>query len=195
MRSLLFAVVMVLVLAVAGTWTGVDRVQAQSGGMPGIYPFFPQTLTLGMVGLAPGHTARLYALNQAAPTPPGVLDFHTTPCNLTLSFLDDQGTTLKTAALTADSNKAVHLDLAHDEVTSDSSRLQIRGVVVQAAPTPGPVGTAVPIPIPFGCSAAPTLEIFNDATGATTVVLESARGVPAILPLMGGVTTPTTPAP
>jgi hypothetical protein len=107
---------------------------------------------------------------------------------MTLSFMDDQGATLKTATMNIDSGKAVHLDLAHDDVTRDSSRLQIRGVILQVVTPPGPPVTPG-VPIPFGCSVAPTLEIFDSATGITTAVIESAKGVPAIL-LLGAPTQP-----
>ena len=189
MKSLLIAGVVVSVLAVTGMWMGVRRLQAQTS-VPGIYPFFPQVLTLGMVGLAPGQTARLYALNLpgccalARPT-----QIQPVPCNMTLSFMDDQGATLKTAAMNIDSGKAVHLDLAHDDVTHDSSRLQIRGVVLQTVTVPPPI-TTPGLPVAFGCSVAPTLEIFDSATGVTTVVLESAKGLPTILPLGGIAPTP-----
>ena len=124
MKSLLLAGVVVSVLAVTGMWMG--HVHAQTS-TPVFYPFGPQVLTLGMVGLAPGQIARLNALNlpgccPLADRPTQILSV---PCNMTLSFMDDQGATLKTATMNIDSGKAVHLDLAHDGVTRDSSRLQI----------------------------------------------------------------------
>ena len=181
MKSLLLAGVVVSVLAVTGMWMG--HVHAQTS-TPVLYPFGPQVLTLGMVGLAPGQIARLNALNlpgccSLADRPTQILSV---PCNMTLSFMDDQGATLKTATMNIDSGKAVHLDLAHDDVTRDSSRLQIRGVILQVVTPPGPPVTPG-VPFPFGCSVAPTLEIFDSATGITTAVLESAKGVPTILPL------------
>ena len=189
MKSLLIAGVVVSVLAVAGMWMGVRRVQAQTS-TPVLYPVGPQVLTLGMVGLAPGQTARLNALNlpgccALAERPTQILSV---PCNMTLSFMDDQAATLKTATMTIDSGKAVHLDMARDEVNGDSpsSRVQIRGVILQVVTPPRPPVTPAPIPWPFGCSVAPTLEIFDSATGKTSTVLASASGVPTILPLMGG---------
>ncbi len=185
MKSLLIAGLVVLVLAVAGMWIGVLSLHAQAS-TPVIYPPGPQVLTIGMVGLALGQTARLNALNL-----PGFQEIHTVPCNITLSLVDDQGATLKTATMNIDSGKALHLDLARDEVNGDSSRLQIRGVILQVVPSPEPLGTPeVPIPVSLGCSVAPTLEIFDSASGITTAVLESARGVPTILPLMGGAFAP-----
>ena len=187
MKSLLLAGVVVSVLAVTGMWMGHMHAQTST---PVPYPFGPQVLTLGMVGLAPGQIARLNALNLAGccaladrPT-----QIPSVPCNMTLSFMDDQGATLKTATTNIDSGKAVHLDLAHDDVTRDSSRLQIRGVILHVITPPGPPVTPG-VPIPFGCSVAPTLEIFDSATGITTAVIESAKGVPAIL-LLGAPTQP-----
>jgi len=187
MKSLLLAGVVVSVLAVTGMWMG--HVHAQTS-TPVFYPFGPQVLTLGMVGLAPGQIARLNALNlpgccALADRPTQI---PSVPCNMTLSFMDDQGATLKTATTNIDSGKAVHLDLAHDDVTRDSSRLQIRGVILHVITPPGPPVTPG-VPIPFGCSVAPTLEIFDSATGITTAVIESAKGVPAIL-LLGAPTQP-----
>ena len=187
MKSLLLAVVVVSVLAVTGMWMG--HVHAQTS-TPVLYPFGPQVLTLGMVGLAPGQIARLNALNlpgccALADRPTQI---PSVPCNMTLSFMDDQGATLKTATMNIDSGKAVHLDLAHDDVTRDSSRLQIRGIILQAVTPPGPPVTTG-VPFPFGCSVAPTLEIFDSATGITTAVIESAKAVPAIL-LLGAPTQP-----
>jgi hypothetical protein len=182
MKSLLLAGVVVSVLAVTGMWMG--RVHAQTS-TPVLYPFGPQSLTLGMVGLAPGQIARLNALSlpgccALAERPTQI---RSVPCNMTLSFMDDQGATLKTATMNIDSSKAVHLDLAHDDITRDSSRLQIRGVLLQVVTPPGAPVTPVPDPFPFGCSVVPTLEIFDSTTGITTAVLESAKGMPTILPL------------
>ena len=94
------------------------------------YPIGPQVLTLGMVGLAPGQTARLNALNllgccALTDRPIRILSV---PCNMTLSFMDDQGTTLKIATTNIDSGKAVHLDLARDEVNGDSPSSRFRFV-------------------------------------------------------------------
>ena len=180
MKSLLLAGVVVSAVAVVGMWMGQVHAQTSS---PVLYRFGPQVLSLGMVGLAPGQIARLNALSLPGCCSIGdrPTQIVSVPCNMTLSFMDDQGATLKTATMTIDSGKAVHLDLAHDDVTRDSSRLQIRGVVLPVVTPPGPPVT--PGAFPFGCSVAPTLEIFDSTTGITTTVLESAKGVPTILPL------------
>jgi hypothetical protein len=187
MKSRLIVVAIISLLAVAGIRMGVRRAQAQTA-TPIPYPFVLQPLTLGMVGLAPGQTARLYALNlQGIPA----ARVNLPPCNVTLSFIDDQGATLKTAAMNIDPGKAVHLDLAHDDVTRDSTRLQIRGVVQQTAtPTPPPFATGA-LPLVLGCQATPTLEIFDNTTGATAAVLESAKGGLTIVPVVTA--TPPTP--
>jgi len=187
MKSHLIVVAIISLLAVVGTWMGVRRAQAQTA-TPIPYPLVLQPLTLGMVGLAPGQTARLYALNlQGIPA----ARVNLPPCNVTLSFIDDQGATLKTAAMNIDPGKATHLDLAHDDVTRDSTRLQIRGVVQQtASATPLPVGTGA-LPLVLGCQATPTLEIFDNTTGATAAVLESAKGGFTLVPVL--TTTPLTP--
>ena len=175
MKPLLIAGVVVLVLALAGMWAG--HMHAQTSTLR--HPVGPQVLTLGMVGLAPGQTARLNALNLSGCCTLAQRSTQTlsVPCNMTLSFMDDQGTTLKTATMNIDSGQAVHLDLAREEVNGDSpsSRVQIRGVILQVVTPPGSP--------PFGCSVAPTLEIFGSATGITTAVLESAKDVPTSLPL------------
>jgi hypothetical protein len=86
---------------------------------------------------------------------------------------------------------AAHLDLAYGSVADGSGRWQIRGVV-QPTPPDG-AGVLPPVPATLGCYVAPTLEIFENATGATTVILETAKSVPTILPLMGGGTTAPMP--
>jgi hypothetical protein len=187
MKSTVITGTVVLVLAVVGTWICVRRVQAQTGA-PAIYPVTPQILTLGMVGLAPGQTARLYALNLPGFSAAESVKPPSAPCNTTLSFLDDQGAPLGTATAVINPGAAIHLDLAHDSVVHDSTRLQIRGVVQSATP-PQPI--PIPqFPVAFGCFVAPTLEIFDSVTGITTVVLEAPKAAPVLLPLMGGATAP-----
>jgi len=150
--------------------------------VPPFFPQFPQYLTFGMVGIAPGETARLNALEL-----PGFSNAAQPPCNVTLSFVDDQGNTLKTASMNALQGQAAHLDLAQGEINSATGRVQIRGTV-QTTFSGGPL-----IPVGFGCSVMPTLEIFDDATGVTTTVLESARSVPTVIPLAAS--TGAVPAP
>jgi len=181
MKSLVIAAVIISVLAVAGTWIGVRRAQAQTS-ISVLYPVVPQVTTLGMVGLAPGQTARLYALNLQGIPAQRVLNLP--QCNMTLSFVDDQGATLKTAAMNVGPGTAGHLDLAHDDVTSDSTRLQIHGVVQQTGGLTIPAATPAR-PTVLGCEAVPTLEIFDTATGITTAVLESAKAVGTLVPVVG----------
>jgi hypothetical protein len=90
MKSLLAAAVALSVFAGAGTWMLVRHAQAQTHN-PVIYPVSPQVQTLGMVGLGPGQTARLYALNLPGLPAPGSPQIHSLPCNVTLSFMDNQG--------------------------------------------------------------------------------------------------------
>lgn len=135
-----------------------------------------QLSTFGMVGLATGQTARLnaFALPQGGPIIAG-------GCQVTFTFYDDQGTSLKSATLPVVPGQAVHYDLP-STATSTSvppGPQEIRGTVrtnfTPPTPTPGPAIGAF-------CSVLPTMEIFN-SSGQVTAVLELSHGLPSVVPL------------
>ncbi len=143
----------------------------------------PQLSTFGLIGLAPNQTARLNALGM----PMGGPIIANVSCQVTLTFVDDQGNSLKTATQTVISGKSTPLDLSFSEImTATTSRAEIRGTV-QTGFVVNNQGTGGPLPAPVvgtgSCSVLPTLEIFDQANGRTTVLLNTPQALPAILPL------------
>lgn len=147
---------------------------AQMGpGMPAML----QIQTFPMVGVAEGQTARLSVLNPGvqAPAATGAL------CSGLLSFLDDQGTVLKSSAVTVAPGKAMSIDLDSDIdlKLAVNTRKQIRATV-QVPPAVPPAQT----PVGF-CTLAPTLEIFDKLTARTQVLLVETRMIPQVLMGLG----------
>jgi hypothetical protein len=123
----------------------------------------------GAVGLANLQVARLNVVNIGDPTitPPG-------PCRVGLSFLDDQGVIVnyrngRPAATELDLPKGVSrsLDMSAAAIIIDGVRRQFRGLVV--LPPPPTNGSADPC-----ANVIPTLEIFEQRTGRTTLFLHPA---------------------
>jgi hypothetical protein len=144
-----------------------------------------QTQSFGMVGVAVNQTVRLNAVNTA-PAPPGPVAL--AACNLTLQLFDEQAN--KVAELAVDNlepGKAIHLDLpkppAADDVTAPL-RIQVRGVVIVGGPImPQPLDATVPVL--SVCGVSPTLEVFDNDTGKTRVILTNASvSQGRIMPLM-----------
>lgn len=129
----------------------------------------PRNETSGMVGLAPGQTARLNALhpNLPAPLAAGAL------CSATVTFEDDQGSVLKSQSITVIPGKSVSVDLDRDtDLPNASGRVQIRAVLSFPALTPTASSGSTTVPVyPAYCSLTPTLEIFDNATLKTQVVM------------------------
>ena len=142
-----------------------------------------QIQTSGMVGITAGQNARLNALNPGLPAP-----FATAArCSAQLSFVDEQGIVLKTASVTVDPGKSLGLDLNRDkDIASSAGRVEIRAVV-STPPVVPPTAAAPPIvqPLPF-CTLIPTLEIIDNDTLKTHVVLTEVRFVSLPLPLADG---------
>jgi hypothetical protein len=137
---------------------------------------FPQVQTLGMVGLTAGQTARLNVLN------PGVLPPLATGaiCSAQVTFLASRGSVLKTSPILVAPGQSVPFDLNRDtDVTSTDQRVQIRATL--QIPLPSPI-FASPVQL-FGCPLIPTLEIFNNDTGRTQVVMTGVQSVIGPLPL------------
>ena len=142
-----------------------------------------QIQTSGTVGITAGQSARLNALNPGLPAP-----FATAVrCSAQLSFVDDQGTVLKMSSVTVDPGKSMGLDLNRDkDVASAAGRLEIRAVVSIMPVTPSPTA-APPIiqPLPF-CTLVPTLEVIDNDTLRTHVVLTDFHVVSLPIPLVDG---------
>ena len=143
-----------------------------------------QTQTSGMVGIAAGQSARLNALNPGLPAPLGTA----ARCPAVLSLVDDQGTVLKTASVTVDPGKSISLDLNRDrDIASAAGRVEIRAVV-SMPPVTAPSPTAPPIlpPVLSYCTLIPTLEIIDNDTMRTHVVLTDSRFVGLLIPVADG---------
>jgi hypothetical protein len=153
-------------LAVAQSTGGI----APLSPYPSILTLLQTTQTFGMVGLAAGQTARLNLLNPGSLLLTGAAaNSPAAACFAQLTFLDSTGKTLKTASVSALSGQSAPFDLNRDlDLTTTAQRVEIRATV-QAMPNPTAGATAVP----FFCSLIPTLEVFDNSTGKTTVVLES----------------------
>jgi len=162
--------------------------------------FIQQTLTqsFGMVGLTAGQTAQLNLWNSyflPAPYATSAL------CVAQVAFLDGTGKVLKTGSISVAPGGSASYDLNRDtDLTSETVlRLPIRatistslprgiltpianpGVIPSPTPTPAPNpgGAVSPLPFPFQavCNLFPTLEVFDNSTGKTLVVLETTRAV------------------
>ena len=119
------------------------------------------TRTSGAVGIAQGQTARFNVLrpNEAA----------TATCSAVLTYFDGTGKQLKTSTITVAPGTLGYLDLFSDTdlALPVDQRKQIR--VTVAVPV-APPSSATPKALPI-CRLIPTLEIFDELSGRTNVVL------------------------
>jgi hypothetical protein len=125
----------------------------------------PRATTFGMVGIAPGQTARLNLLNV------GVQSATAPTCLVTFLFLDEKGDLLKTNTF---ENSPIHsafldLDADKDLALAAGQRRQFRAL---SAPLPT-ASTAE-----SGCPLIATLEIFDRATGKTAAVMTETALIP-----------------
>jgi hypothetical protein len=141
--------------------------------------------TTGIVGVTSTQTARLNVLNLQ-PVIPGVTAII---CPATLEFYDDTGALLKQLAVT-NISPATAANLVFKPAvpsTAVNARAQIRAVVVTPSTSVINLGTEPPtpiVPVTRGCNVMASLEIIDDATGATHTVTTDLRSMPAysILP-------------
>jgi len=136
--------------------------------------------TTGMVGLADAQTAQLNLLNPGVLPPAlGVV------CTASASFLDANGTVLKTATLTIPPGKSMPLILRSDTdlklVAGD--RVEIRATITTPPFVPPPTATSTPISS-SSCKLIPTLEVLDTTSGRTLVVLGHVTAVasPVVTP-------------
>lgn len=121
-----------------------------------------QQMTSGVVGITPGQTARINVLYPTAPAP--ILQ---PLCSVTLNIADDQGKILKTLAVSQFvAGRSVSLDLNADTDLTGISRTEIHGFSV--APT--------------GCNFTGTLELIDNITQKTVLVIGSRQTYPAEQP-------------
>ena len=123
------------------------------------------TRTSGAVGIAQGQAARFNMLrpNETA----------TAACSAVLTYFDGAGTQLKTSTVTVAPGTVGYLDLFSDTdlALAADQRKQIRvtvSVPVAAPPSSSSSTTRKTVPV---CRLIPTLEVFDELTGKTSVVL------------------------
>jgi hypothetical protein len=148
------------------------------------------SVTTGIVGVTSTQTARLNVLNLQ-PVIPGVA---ATACPATLEFYDDSGAQLKQLAVTNISPATAASLVFKPAIPSTAARAQIRAVVFTPSPSvanPGANPSSTPTPTPFipvraGCSMMASLEIIDDATGATHTFTTDLRAMPSftVFPMM-----------
>lgn len=130
----------------------------------------------GMIGIVPGHTVRLNVVDVRSAGNPNVRH-----CRVQLELLDGVGTTLAVGDGSVGPGEATFLDFTiNNPEASQVARLQLRAVV-KLAPDPSerrrcPSNAYVP-----------TLEVFDNTTGQTSMVL-----LPAVQRVVQG--TAITPA-
>ena len=116
-------------------------------------PIFMQ-FNFGMVGITRGQTARLSTLNAGRE-----------PINLSLNFTDSAGRLIKQSFETVEGGHAIFLDLTPGTVDDVAGRFQIHASI--EASGRGGDGSLQIIP---------TLEVFDNETGRTHVVLCACDG-------------------
>jgi hypothetical protein len=144
----------------------LERTEAQ-GTSPIAIP--STEFSFGMVGLAPGETARLNVVNV------GVATGTPLPCVLALAFFDSNSKILKQTFVSLKSGQSASLDLAGNEAgasaqnghkTDSAQRVSIRGAGYNPLLAAGSA-----IPQPLSCNLVPTLELFDADTGRTVAIL------------------------
>jgi hypothetical protein len=117
-----------------------------------------QQQTSGVVGVTAGQTARLNVLYPTAPAP--ILQVL---CSATLVIADDQGNILESKDVSQFiAGKSVSLDMNADTDLAGSTRTQIHGFSIA----------------PNGCRLLTTLEIIDNATQKTLLVVGSEATYP-----------------
>ena len=118
-----------------------------------------------MIGVAGGQTARLSVVNSSP-----LKGF----CLVELVFVDAEGNIVKSSREQIDQGKSRRLDLDRDTVQSPENRIQIRAVVNV---TRGPLDPDAAACIPIS-----SVEVFDNETGRTTIILTQAQAVVSITP-------------
>ncbi len=137
------------------------------------------THTSGMVGVAQGQTARINVLNAASATSTPPL-----ACVASLTYYDATGAKLKSATVSVAPGAAGHLDLFSDVdlALPVNQRKDIRATfVILAVPTPVASSTTT-TPVAPACNLIGNVEIVDEITGRTEVVIGAMHEVAAPLP-------------
>jgi hypothetical protein len=137
-------------------------------------PALPAVRTTGMVGIADAQTAQLNLLNiGVAPPAIGVI------CTAVVSFVDANGTVLKTTTLTVppgiSKSFAIRSDVDLNLLAGD--RREIRATIATPV-VPPPTATSAVAP---ACHLIPTLEMLDTVSGRTLVVLGHVETIPLVV--------------
>ena len=123
--------------------------------------------TFGTVGIAAGQTARLNVLDVGG-------QGQAAECIVSMLFLDDQGAVLKTNTFAVLPGRSVSLDLVADMDLGLGTNEQRRPIHPVLAQIPAVVQ---PQTAP-ACVLAPTLEIFDQFTGRTSILMVKTTPIP-----------------
>ena len=141
-------------LVAVGVLAGVtaQRVRAEDGGyFNPLQPFgTPYKSGTGMIGVVPGQTVRLNAVNIGVPA---------NACNIDLTILDSTGNPLtRSASMTLMPGAATHLDFSPPPATL-LARTQVRTLVALADVAGN------------HCAILPTVEVFDHVTLRTSIAM------------------------
>ena len=125
----------------------------------------------GAVGITRGQTARWHVVNPKLPIPAGA-----PTCSVTLSFTNAQGEVLKSDSVSLKPGESRSLDLnADSDLPPGGTRSAIHAQAVM--PVTGPVDE----PTARGaCPLLPTLEIVDNRSGQTSILIEGTRVQPIV---------------
>lgn len=129
-------------------------------------------LGFGLLGIAEGQTLRINALNlgNRSSNP-------ATGCEVTLRFLDAKGVVLRESVVQLPAGQGAFLDLRRAPASAQPGRASVRAVLLFGFAGGGaPAGPDARQN--FDCNIIPTLELFDDSTGRTTVVMTDAKPLP-----------------
>jgi hypothetical protein len=136
----------------------------------------PVTETTAMVGLAQGQTAQLNLLNPGVlPPAVGIV------CTASVTFFDASGALLKTVMVTAAPGQSGVADLSGDTdlAIPVGQRRDIRAQI--SIPGIVPVATGATSTSASACTLIPSLEIYDNITGRTLVVLGHVKAIPSVI--------------
>lgn len=124
-----------------------------------------------MIGIAGGQSVRINALNLGTSS-----STENSSCRVTLQFMDVEGRIVKQSLVTLGTGKSASLDISREALSGDDPRVEIRAVLLYgysggAPPPPGVLQR-------FDCGIVPSLEIYDNETGRTSVVLTDSRLLP-----------------
>jgi hypothetical protein len=111
----------------------------------------PQVYSSGAAAIAAGQTARWSVANPPQQTPPSE------ECSATLAFINEANAVLKTETVTVRAGEIRFLELKDSDAPATGNRIVFHAHAL------------VPVAAGRPCGVIPTLEIFDNATGKTSV--------------------------